>query len=555
MAWYRAGTATFTNGNIAVTGSGTAWVSNARKGDAIWAPDGRAYEITNIGGDGALTLATAFAGTTATGAYAIQPTQDEVRSLVPPVTTLVSDFSAVRDNAGQGKFGDGTISQPGIAFAAQTTLGIRRSSTNQASLASGGVDSAHWAQGKLFLGPSIPSGGPNYPVVSFGTGQETANLTDAGNKQGGIYLQGNGVNAGSGGFVSFGTSFGNQTPFAAIKGYVLSGANNTIGHLSTSLRIVDTDTFLTEVIRVDNSKALSVINTNSSVVLRGGTASVAASVGSSAGSLELTPANGSTAIKGSTAVSTRWQGTGGQFFDIYRDASNTSMSSSVGHILHYVPAGQSHIFHVNSAPVAQMGAGTFNLPTPGAQLDIGPITAGGGTPCALDFHSGTTALDYDTRLLSTGGNGTAGNGSLTMYASAGVYFSGPALPNADNGAPLGTSSFRWSTIYAGTGTINTSDARKKTPVAPLTLAELEAATELAREMGTFRFLESVAEKGDAARKHAGMTVQRAIEIMESHGLDPFSYGWICHDTWEERTETIAPKPGRQPWPHGRAPRQ
>jgi len=30
-----------------------------------------------------------------------------------------------------------------------------------------------------------------------------------------------------------------------------------------------------------------------------------------------------------------------------------------------------------------------------------------------------------------------------------------------------------------------------------------------------------------------MTVQRAIEIMRKHKLDPFGYGFICHDEWDD----------------------
>jgi hypothetical protein len=44
-------------------------------------------------------------------------------------------------------------------------------------------------------------------------------------------------------------------------------------------------------------------------------------------------------------------------------------------------------------------------------------------------------------------------------------------------------------------------------------------------------LDAVAKKGDEARSHIGLTVQRAIEIMQSHGLDPFAYGFICYDEW------------------------
>lgn len=107
-------------------------------------------------------------------------------------------------------------------------------------------------------------------------------------------------------------------------------------------------------------------------------------------------------------------------------------------------------------------------------------------------------------------------------------------PGADNSQPLGDATRRWSSVYAGSGTINTSDAREKTEVRQLTAAEIAAATQLAKEIGAFRFLASVAEKGDGAREHIGMTVQRAREILEQHGLDPFSYSFICYDKWDKQ---------------------
>lgn len=37
------------------------------------------------------------------------------------------------------------------------------------------------------------------------------------------------------------------------------------------------------------------------------------------------------------------------------------------------------------------------------------------------------------------------------------------------------------------------------------------------------------------REHCGLTVQRAMEIMESSGPEPFKYDFICYDKWEEQT--------------------
>lgn len=112
-------------------------------------------------------------------------------------------------------------------------------------------------------------------------------------------------------------------------------------------------------------------------------------------------------------------------------------------------------------------------------------------------------------------------------------------PVADNARPLGLAGARWSVVYAGSGTINTSDAREKTPVTALSKAELAAAKELAKEIGTYQWLAAVEEKGEGARHHAGLTVQRAIEVLESHSLNPFTYGFICYDEWEAEDPVYA----------------
>lgn len=112
--------------------------------------------------------------------------------------------------------------------------------------------------------------------------------------------------------------------------------------------------------------------------------------------------------------------------------------------------------------------------------------------------------------------------------------SGHTYPQADGTQNLGGASNKWGTVYAATGTINTSDARLKTVVASFEPEEIAAAKALAAEIGIFRFLDAIAEKGDGARYHVGLTVQRAIEIMEAHDLDPFAYGFICYDAWDAR---------------------
>ena len=151
------------------------------------------------------------------------------------------------------------------------------------------------------------------------------------------------------------------------------------------------------------------------------------------------------------------------------------------------------------------------------------------------------------------GSNAGSNFLIARYADSGTYlgaplkfyrhtgdaiFEGNVVNALDNTKTLGGAGYRWSTVYAGTGTINTSDAREKTTVRELTSAEIQAAQALAKEIGAYKFLAAVAEKGAAAREHIGMTVQRAIELLESFGLDPFTYGFICYDEWDQTTELI-----------------
>lgn len=110
---------------------------------------------------------------------------------------------------------------------------------------------------------------------------------------------------------------------------------------------------------------------------------------------------------------------------------------------------------------------------------------------------------------------------------------GVLQPGTDNVINLGAAAKRVATIYAGTGTINTSDAREKTAVRGMTPDEIACAKALADEIGIFQFLASVEAKGANARRHIGMTVQRAIEVFQANGLDAMSYACICYDAWDD----------------------
>jgi hypothetical protein len=188
-------------------------------------------------------------------------------------------------------------------------------------------------------------------------------------------------------------------------------------------------------------------------------------------------------------------------------------------------------------------SGNMQVITAGAtysQVNVYNSTGGVNAIYAVN-NSGSTSNGIPN---GQGGIGTVSNSTFNILSNAavvgafspsGLAVTGTVTPEADNTRTLGTGALRWSTVYAGTGTINTSDAREKTSVRGLTDAEIAAAKQLAKEVGAYQWLESVKSKGEAAREHVGFTVQRAIEIMQSNGLDPFNYGFICYDKWDAIT--------------------
>lgn len=195
-----------------------------------------------------------------------------------------------------------------------------------------------------------------------------------------------------------------------------------------------------------------------------------------------------------------------------------------------------------SSDISGLGdAATLNVGTGAGTVATGNHTHTASSVGALPVSGGTLTGVLTVPGVYVGSNLTLfNNGSIrcTALSASGNVVGNSVYSNVDNTYTCGMGSRRWSAVYAGTGAINTSDAREKTPVRPLTQSEIAAAKDLSRGVGAYRFLDAVAKKGDAAREHIGMTVQRAIEIMESHGLNPFGYGFICYDAWESKPAVI-----------------
>ncbi|ASV44964.1 hypothetical protein MezzoGao_18 [Klebsiella phage MezzoGao] len=128
---------------------------------------------------------------------------------------------------------------------------------------------------------------------------------------------------------------------------------------------------------------------------------------------------------------------------------------------------------------------------------------------------------------------TCAAGSTVRTARWCVDHNGNFVPMGDGGYDIGWGSGRVNNIYAKNGAINTSDGRMKNDVRAMSDPETEAAKAIAKEIGFWTWKEQ-ADMNDV-REHCGLTVQRAMEIMESFGLEPFKYGFICYDKWDEQT--------------------
>jgi hypothetical protein len=95
MPWYKTGTVSVVLNSNAVIGTGTAFLSNGRVGDAFRGPDGGWYEVTNIASDTAMSISPNYKGVTnAAGGYALAPMQGYVKDSADALRALVNTYGA-----------------------------------------------------------------------------------------------------------------------------------------------------------------------------------------------------------------------------------------------------------------------------------------------------------------------------------------------------------------------------------------------------------------------------------------------------------------------------
>ena len=218
------------------------------------------------------------------------------------------------------------------------------------------------------------------------------------------------------------------------------------------------------------------------------------------------------------------------------------------------PGGSTSLFLRNDGTWATpsgggSGVSTFNTRSGAVTLNSSDVTGAlGYTPYADSNPNGFITSSGTAANANNLTGGTLYTSSYTLYSStslvaignssgAGVFVNSSTnfAPSSDNIMTCGSSGFRWTTVYAATGTINTSDATQKEQVADLTVAELAVARRIKGLFKTFKFKDAVAAKGDGARIHVGVMAQDVQAAFAAEGLDANRYGIFCSDTVDDVT--------------------
>lgn len=131
--------------------------------------------------------------------------------------------------------------------------------------------------------------------------------------------------------------------------------------------------------------------------------------------------------------------------------------------------------------------------------------------------------------LKVSADGSSWFNALTVdNTTGGVTLVAPLRPATDNATTLGASGARWSALWAATGTIQTSDARQKTDIAP---SDLGLDFILALQPVSYRWtvggIEDHIER-PGRRTHYGLVAQQVKAALDAVGCPDFA-GYVQVD--------------------------
>jgi hypothetical protein len=594
MAWYKTGTVAVTNASTTVTGTGTNFVSGAQVGDGFLGPNELLYEITAINSATSLTIAPAYGGATASSQnYAIAPTQGLVASLASDVTDLITDYQSVVDNAGAGKFGDGSAASPAIRFTNDQDTGFFRDTANEIAFATAGVKRGEFRSsgiqlldGQKFIAGtgndlSIFHNGSASIIEDSGTGGITLRSdiftvqNAAGNETVAQFVQDGFVKL----FHNNSQVFTTISTGASITGSLGIGTSSpaSLLHLEAAepvIRIKDSDgaayhqifgntsDLYIDADRGNNASSNIIFRNDASEAMRIdssgnvgiGTSSPAFSSGYGGLHVHSTyPEIHLTGLNSGSGVS--------DGFKIQKNTSNDVYLWNYENALMVFGTNNAEAIRIDASRNLLVGTTTYNGPSNASSGDYGAaiwegglITAGTNASEALILNRMNS--DGDIAVFKRGGSavGIVGvNSGNNLYISSsasdhsGLEFSfNTVIPQrggtaADNIVDLGASSFRYDDIFATNGTIQTSDRNEKQDIAELSDAEQRVAVAAKGLLRKFRWKDAVAEKGDEARTHFGIIAQDLQAAFAAEGLDAGDYAMFISSTWtdeetgEERT--------------------
>jgi hypothetical protein len=178
-------------------------------------------------------------------------------------------------------------------------------------------------------------------------------------------------------------------------------------------------------------------------------------------------------------------------------------------------------------------------------IDDGGIYRGGSTSM-LDWKGNANLnsidLNYsiynsDKNSLSVYISGTGSNIASLGNGSGAVRFASDAVqPSETNTMTLGSSNYKWSDIFAATGSINNSDRNAKDNIKSLTDVHEQFFMKLLPVSFTFK-------DGTSGRTHIGFISQDVESAMEELGMTSLDFAGFCKDI---KTKPCVGRDGEEP---------
>jgi hypothetical protein len=519
--------------------NGTTWVPVQAAGG------GGAGTVTAVSGTAPIAVAT---GTTTpvvsiTAGTARQLLQTNAGGTAAEFTSNV-DIPGTLDVTGVATFDGiashplGTAAAPSVTFTGDLDTGIFSPGAGRVGVANNGVGTVEvTAAGSVLIGGTLP-GTPNISLNANGSAA---------------------LNGSSGSFVSFANA-GAVVGYEGVASQLYTGGSS--GDYGLSGGSLSNLVFAT-----GDVERLRIVNTLGDVLVKGagalpGTPAVSLSGAAPAASM-VVDSSGRLLVGTSTARDNLYSNSSGVAPQFQIEGTSFVASSmllvrnSNDGNNNAIVFGKTRGTSVGSNTVVQSGDPLGAISFQGA--DGSELAEGASIQARVDGTPGTN--DMPGRLVfSTTPSGSAtpveamrleNNGTMrvsgTIYrgGNCGLRFSNTDLipqsgtaANADNAINLGNGTNRWAVVYAGTGTINTSDSNLKQDIQDLEQSELNVASAIKGLIKKFRFTDAVATKGNDARIHVGVIAQEVEQAFVAEGLDPRRYGMFCEDTLEDGSKRL-----------------